>query len=839
MNRSINVAGSLASTHIDSWCGARPQAGGNVKVREEQQSSSNRSSAGLGTTALARAESGGWIGGSKADVLRALAPLVSLVHVDTGVVFDVEGGADVPLEAARSLVRAGLSGAVIVRSCADGEDSVDSSCAGRYLSVVVPDAGDEAMLAEAIMRVIGSYPPASCRRVFVQSWRHPVDAAAVVTTRVLGSDAPYYVVSLDASSGRTDQVTSGACRAAFTWYLHRGSIARVVRGQLAEPPPGQIRDLVSAAVEVESAARSDRLDLELALDGEGVHLFQARPMAYPTRVSPGTDAAVSAAVDQASRDVEAASAGPALAGGAFFSTMADWNPAEMIGRRPRPLALSLYQWLITRHTWAAQRAEYGYRDLRGVRLMSTIGGQPFVDVRASLCSFVPAGLADPTARNIVETQIDLLRADPALHDRVEFDIAVPDATFTLDERIAALVAGGMDRRSAGPLREAVRAVTREGVVRLAGDRAALTNLPRPGTAPVDDPFVSVRHCLTQARHAALVFAHLARTAFVATDLLRSLTDAGLAREEDVARFMRSVGTVTVTMQRDARRVRAGRLTWQAFVARYGHLRPGTYDVTVRSYGEEPDVYLRPYLFSAGGVAPSRGRAPAPWSARQSGAVAGALAGLDIGLDEGTLVEFCRNAISAREQGKFVYSAWVSCLLDAVIGIGVRLGIDRDDLAYLTVDDIMSARAVNDRGWLTHLIAQRREAAAITDLVELPDCLWTAHQCRYFERPACRPNYVGTGRITGPVRVDPCPADPPRPGDVVAFTAVDPGFDWLFAHRPAGLVTCYGGANSHLAVRCAELGIPAAIGVGAEVYRQITAAVSVTIDAAKQHLGVLA
>ena len=30
----------------------------------------------------------------------------------------------------------------------------------------------------------------------------------------------------------------------------------------------------------------------------------------------------------------------------LFSTMSDWNPAEMIGVTPRPLALSLYQKLI-------------------------------------------------------------------------------------------------------------------------------------------------------------------------------------------------------------------------------------------------------------------------------------------------------------------------------------------------------------------------------------------------------------------------------------------------------------------------------------------------------------
>ena len=38
--------------------------------------------------------------------------------------------------------------------------------------------------------------------------------------------------------------------------------------------------------------------------------------------------------------------------------MPDWNPAEMIGTKPRPLALSLYRELITDKVWSEQRLDY-------------------------------------------------------------------------------------------------------------------------------------------------------------------------------------------------------------------------------------------------------------------------------------------------------------------------------------------------------------------------------------------------------------------------------------------------------------------------------------------------
>ena len=49
--------------------------------------------------------------------------------------------------------------------------------------------------------------------------------------------------------------------------------------------------------------------------------------------------------------------------------------------------------------------------------------------------------------------------------------------------------------------------------------------------------------------------------------------------------------------------------------------------------------------------------------------------------------------------------------------------------------------------------------------------------------------------------------------IVLIENADPGFDWLFSKKIKGLITQYGGANSHMAIRCAELNIPAAIGCG--------------------------
>ena len=46
------------------------------------------------------------------------------------------------------------------------------------------------------------------------------------------------------------------------------------------------------------------------------------------------------------------------------------------------------------------------------------------------------------------------------------------------------------------------------------------------------------------------------------------------------------------------------------------------------------------------------------------------------------------------------------------------------------------------------------------------------------------------------------------GKIVCIASADPGYDFIFNHEIGGLITKFGGANSHMSIRCAELGLPA-------------------------------
>ena len=60
-------------------------------------------------------------------------------------------------------------------------------------------------------------------------------------------------------------------------------------------------------------------------------------------------------------------------------------------------------------------------------------------------------------------------------------------------------------------------------------------------------------------------------------------------------------------------------------------------------------------------------------------------------------------------------------------------------------------------------------------------------------------------------------------------SADPGYDWLFSYKIAGLITKYGGAASHMAIRAAEYSIPSAIGCGENLFNEIVKYTKISID----------
>ena len=65
--------------------------------------------------------------------------------------------------------------------------------------------------------------------------------------------------------------------------------------------------------------------------------------------------------------------------------------------------------------------------------------------------------------------------------------------------------------------------------------------------------------------------------------------------------------------------------------------------------------------------------------------------------------------------------------------------------------------------------------------------------------------------------------------IIFLDNADPGYDFIFSQPIKGLITKYGGSNSHMAIRCLELNIPAIIGIGQTEFERLKKSTQVEYD----------
>ena len=716
----------------------------------------------------------------------------------------------------------------IVGSSCQREDGANRSNAGAFLSL--PDVKADG-LETAIEQVIAAYGEASATdEVLIQPLLQNVLRSGVAFSHDPHTCAPYRVVNW--SEGVDTTVVTG------------GMGGRVWQ-QAAQSPlaaPAELAGVVVLLEELLGLFGDAPVDCEFAVTREGecevLWLLQARPL-----ILPRSSETVTAQAERLRRIQDKVARGmlphPFLMGRrTVYGVMPDWNPAEIIGVRPKPLALSLYRELVTDAIWAYQRHNYGYRNLRSFPLMPHFFGLPYIDVRLSFNSFIPADLEEGLAGRLVDHYIDRLLAEPTLHDKVEFEIVFSCYTLDLPQRLERLTEAGFSKDEREAIADSLRRLTnrivhpKDGLWR--GDAAKLDilNARREELlASSADPLERIYWLLEDAkRYGTLPFAGLARAGFVAVQMLKSLVAVGVFSEADYDAFIGGVSTVSGQLARDR-----ATLDKTTFLARYGHLRPGTYDILSPRYDEAPELY---FDWNQRPLAPEPVK-PFSLTLPQMREVVKLLETHGLQPDPVGLFDFVQAGIELRELAKFHFTRNLSDALALVAGCGAQWGFSREDLAYcdIAVFKELHVAAADPKDVLLCSIEQGKSRYQETLAVSLPPVIARPEDVWAFEWPETAPNFITQKQITAPVVG--CEARESLAGAVVCIPNADPGFDWLFAYPIAGLITAWGGANSHMAIRAGELGLPAVIGAGELLYRRWSGAQRLHLDCAGRRVEVLA
>lgn len=456
-------------------------------------------------------------------------------------------------------------------------------------------------------------------------------------------------------------------------------------------------------------------------------------------------------------------------------------------------------------------------------------GHPFVDLRVSLNSLIPADISDGQASKLVNYYLRKLIENPVLHDKIEFEVVLSCYSFDWETKKGELdefLTQAEQEELLGSLVNLTRnAIAGEGygLRDILAKQEPLTEKYLAISAGNLDPIVRAFWLLEDCkRYGTLPFAGIARLAFIATRLLRSLVSAEIVSEEELLAFTSRLETRTSRMVLDQ-----ATMTPDEFLRIYGHLRPGTFDITAPNYSKAFDTYF-----------PSFGRiTPEKLQGSDSGFAESFVSKvlkflpdsqLQIGGD--LFLDFCSQAIVAREESKFLFSRHISATLETIGEIAESLGFQREDASHIRIQSIQDS--YKNPGDLKERIRKDIEiglrAERFSHSITLPALITRPDEVTFFQVSETVANFVTLLSVSGELVALQSPTQNIS-GKIVLIESADPGFDWIFTRGVAGLITAWGGANSHMSIRSKELGIPAAIGVGEAKYLELSKARSCRLD----------
>jgi len=723
-----------------------------------------------------------------------------------------------------------FSGKIVVRSSTIGEDSLEKSDAGKYKTILDLDVTKRNNIKNAINEVISSYKinerDSEPHQILIQKQTTNSKTSGVIFTRTPDNGSPYYVINYK-DGKKTDSITSGMI----------GNTIKIFRGISEKNIPKKWQRLIIVVKEIERLSKNDKLDIEFGITNREIVIFQVRPL---TMIRDFLDTRLS---DKVRVEIEKNHEKFTKYEKNIFSNMTDWNPAEIIGDKPNRLDYSIYDFLIMRNSWSDGRELLGYQNPR-VGLMEKFSGRAYVNVKASFESLLPSNMNKRLREKLVEFFMYKLEREPHLHDKAEFEILYTCYDFSLKKRMNELLEHGFTKKEINQISDILLTFTNnliKNTPKIQRDtKKSLEILEinrKKWKNNVDDyklKLSAADDLLKKCRKfGAIHFSAIARLAFVARILLYGLIDVSEINKKDIEKFMNSISTPVTEFQNDLYQLKIKKLKKENFLEKYGHLRPGTYDITINRYDKTPKFFNDLMILET--KKPVKRKQPklnVKKILKKNGLI----------FQDIEFFSFVEGTMTLREESKFEFTRTLSDIIELIADSGKELGFSRIELSMLTLNDILKFRNMKKielKGFWKKQIKKHHIEYRIEQYVQLPSILFSSNDFSIIEDYLAKPNFITDKKIISEnIFLKDLDNLKSIKNKIVMIDNADPGFDWIFTKNPAGLVTKYGGMASHMAIRCAELGLPAAIGCGETLFEKLKESKKISMDCKKEDILIL-
>ncbi len=736
-----------------------------------------------------------------------------------------------------------FSSNIIIRSSAIGEDSIEKSQAGNYLSILDINPKSKSKVRSCINSVINSYKIKKNfnrkNQILIQTQTKNIKISGVIFTKTPDIGSPYYIINYE-TTGATDGVTKGIIN----------NTIKIFRNSKLNKSQKAWNSLLNSIKEIEQVVNNSLLDIEFGITKSNeIVIFQVRPITTINSKNLVKDSKIEKLIESSKKQFNKKNSEKTLFGKyTIFSDMADWNPAEIIGHDTNILDYSLYDFLIMDYSWQKGREIIGYQKTNS-NLMIRFGNKPFVDIRASFNSLIPENINKTLKNKLIKFYFKKLEKNPYLHDKIEFEILFTCYEPFFQERLNELKSYGFTNSEIKTLKQNLLEFTNKlinnfynisdecnnSINQMKKNRLKILNELNTSSRKHNDLFNASEMLLKDCKFLGTIyFSTMARIAFVASIILKNLVKSGHLTEKFLDEFMNSINSPLSQFQNDQMNYMKKKITKKQFLEKYGHLRPGTYDITATRYDKDSRFLqnMESLNFKQAGKNSIKFK-NIDKIFKNSGLI----------FSEVDFYDFVKNSIVQREEMKFQFTKNLSDALECIAEAGKNLGFTRDELSNLEIKTIikdsknLKIKSLIEK-W-NKKIKKSKEKHTLNKNMILPPIISSTDDFSFVSYPYSKPNFITSKKLFSELlsikKVDNFSVLKEK---IILLENADPGYDWIFSYHPSGLITKYGGVASHMAIRCAELGLPAAIGCGELLYEKLKHASKINLDCQNSQIIIL-
>jgi len=783
---------------------------------------------------------------TKANTLASLKPHLEKSSIEELFVFTRSHWEKSPEKILREINKK-FKGEIVVRSSSLIEDSYYSTYAGFFHSELNVDSQDLKQVRNAISNVIASYSKHENRsqkdQILVQSQTQNVAVSGVVFTRNIQNNAPYYLINFDESS-LTDSVTSGQV----------GNKIEIIKNIRLKNLLPLWKSLVESVKEIEESLHNLALDIEFAINKSSeVVLFQVRPIAANQKYKNIPDENIFTAVQHLIQQYKRCAHRSLLDSHYTLSDMSFWNPAEIIGDRADNLSYSIHRHLILNRAWNIGLVPLGYKEIDR-DLVVRFGNKPYIEVETAFAALLPVELDDAISRKMILYYLKKLESKPELHDKIEFEIVhncfSPVTDNQLEELKPILNVKDFQRFRISLINltqkifddyNSIKISDLRSIKKLSNKRDQKIKVCEGSS--IQEKIAIVVGLLDDARKFGTPqFSRMARLAFIGNQYLRGLVSKGIISDSERESFLSNIDTIASELNKDFDRVISKQLSIGEFNKLYGHLRPGTYDITKLPYSKDPGYFsLDQSLNSINGDTKSERKS----IRKLRGKMNEFLGNFEITVTAEQLLKFIEETTKFRESFKFEFTKNLSLALELLAEVGEELGFDRKMLSHLSIESLIGLSSSSGISEIVDLWRSQIEGKKARDQIyhylALPSLVFGEDDFEIIQSHTVRPNFITNSIVKGElINLDSINAEDYNliSARIILLEKADPGYDWVFSKGIKGLITRFGGVASHMAIRCIEFGIPAAIGCGEIIFKDIKDKQVIELDCMNRKINVI-